>query len=273
MIRAVGVRLRQRARLQYFRAGSLALKVGGAVIVGTDAGKCFGRVADSPRLADEHRFQYPLRKVLRIATPDDHRLVARHMELERRALLVCHQKVAEQKLSMRLVASEFTFDGKKAIFYFTAEGRVDFRHLVKSLARQFRVRIEMRQIGVRDEARMLGGHGQCGRRLCCSVYLNEFEPVSIRMAKVQNLTLNPSKISGVCGRLMCCLVYEHGAYQQLRARMPKCGREVTCPEGPCKVVKADFLDEKVTLELEDGRRFQVPLDSLEVDEGCIKFRE
>ncbi|MFQ6110914.1 MAG: stage 0 sporulation family protein, partial [Nitrospinota bacterium] len=216
-------------------------------------------------------FPYPLRKVLRVATPDDHRLVARHMELERRALKACHQRVAEQKLPMRLAASEFTFDGKKAIFYFTAERRVDFRRLVKSLARQFRVRIEMRQIGVRDEARMLGGHGPCGRRLCCSVYLNEFEPVSIRMAKVQNLTLNPSKISGVCGRLMCCLLYEHGAYQQLRASMPKCGREVMCSEGPCKVVKTDLLHEQVTLELQDGRRFKVPLDRLDLDE--VKLRE
>ena len=174
---------------------------------------------------------------------------------------------------MKLVNVEFVEHANKVIFYFTADGRVDFRELVKDLAAQFRKRIEMRQIGVRDEARMVGGLGSCGRHLCCATFLRTLEPISIRMAKVQNLTLNPSKISGVCGRLMCCLVYEHGAYQDLRAKMPKSGREVMCSEGLCKVVKADFLHERVTLELEDGRRFQVPLDRLEMDEGCIKFRE
>jgi cell fate regulator YaaT (PSP1 superfamily) len=206
--RVVGIKFRQSGKLYHFNAGELDLLVGDPCIVETERGLEYGFVAVEPSMIGKVDQRRPLRRALRKATREDDERYRKKKERERYAYTVCQTKTKEFKLPMKLVAVDYTFDGKKAVFYFTAEGRVDFRELVRDLAHEFHTRIEMRQIGVRDEAKLLGGFGSCGKPLCCATFLREFEPVSIRMAKKQNLSLNPSKISGICGRLMCCLTYE-----------------------------------------------------------------
>jgi cell fate regulator YaaT (PSP1 superfamily) len=220
MVNVVGVRFKEAGKVYYFDPGELDLKPGNAVIVETARGVEFGEIVVGPKLVPDDQIVAPLKKVIRVATAEDHRQVAENQKKARRAFDVGLAKIAAHGLPMKLIDVEYTFDNNKIIFYFTAEGRVDFRELVRDLASVFRTRIELRQIGVRDEAKMLGGLGPCGRSLCCATFLGDFEPVSIRMAKEQNLSLNPTKISGICGRLMCCLKYECTAYHGARDETP-----------------------------------------------------
>lgn len=212
MVEVVGVRFKRAGKVYYFSAGDLALGPNDKVIVETARGVEFGECVIPPRMVAENEVVLPLKPVIRKATPEDERIIEENKVKEKEAFQICLKKITDHQLPMKLVDVEYTFDGNKIIFSFTAEGRVDFRELVKDLASVFRTRIELRQIGVRDEAKMLGGIGSCGRVLCCASFLGDFEPVSIRMAKDQKLSLNPTKISGICGRLMCCLKYENSAY-------------------------------------------------------------
>lgn len=214
MVRIVGVRFKKVGKVYYFDPGNLEFHSQDQVIVETARGIEFGEVVIPPKEVAEEDVINPLKKVLRIASPEDVRQVEENQGKEESAFEICQQKIAAHQLPMKLVDVEYTFDASKIIFYFTADGRVDFRDLVKDLASVFRTRIELRQIGVRDEAKMIGGIGSCGRVLCCASFLGDFEPVSIRMAKDQNLSLNPTKISGICGRLMCCLKYENDCYER-----------------------------------------------------------
>lgn len=248
----IGVRFVQAGRLYYFNPGTLAPMVGDSVVVETPRGAEIAQVAESTHEVDEIRLIPPLRSVLRMVTPGDLEQQAQRIEREREAFAICHEKVNEHGLDMKLVRVEYTLDQSKLMVYFTSNGRVDFRKLVKDLAAVFRTRIELKQIGVRDEARMIGGLGPCGRSLCCTQHLKDFQPVSIRMAKDQSLSLNPTKISGVCGRLMCCLAYEHEQYQKTRKQMPKIGKEVITPDGRGIVVDLNPLLETIRARVQHG---------------------
>ncbi len=237
-VSVVGVRFRKAGKIYYFKPGQLELQKGDDVIVETARGIEFGTVVVGPRLVPLQETVAPLREVIRKATPEDRARVEENRERAREAFKICEQKIAEHGLPMKLIDVEFTFDVGKILFYFTAEGRVDFRELVKDLAAIFKTRIELRQIGVRDEAKLLGGLGPCGRELCCSTFLGDFEPVSIRMAKGQNLSLNPTKISGICGRLMCCLKYEDDVYRS-------CPRQESYP---CSADKDYLFGEEIAEE-------------------------
>ena len=241
MVEVIGVRFRDVGKVYYFDPGDLKMKKGDRAIVETARGIECGEVAMANREVEDANVVFPLKKVIRIATPEDLRRVAENEKKQKEAFSICEKKIAEHKLDMKLVDVEYTFDNNKILFYFTAEGRVDFRNLVKDLASVFRTRIELRQIGVRDEAKMLGGLGVCGKPFCCSTFLGEFQPVSIKMAKEQGLSLNPTKISGTCGRLMCCLKYEQEAYEDLLRRTPKNGALVQTPEGKGVVVEQNLL--------------------------------
>lgn len=231
MIKVIGVRFRQAGKIYFFSPGKLQLKKGDQVIVETARGVEFGSVVDGPKEVAESEVTQPLKPVLRIATEEDKRNEQKNREKEKEAFRVCKEKIRKHELDMKLINAEYTFDGNKILFYFTADGRIDFRELVKDLAAVFRTRIELRQIGVRDETKLCGGIGVCGRCLCCHTYLADFAPVSIKMAKEQNLSLNPTKISGVCGRLMCCLTNEEETYEELNSRLPTVGETVTTIEG------------------------------------------
>jgi len=213
LVEVVGVRFKSSGKIYYFDPCGLAIEAGTDVIVETARGLEYGKAVVGNRQVETSKVVQPLKKVLRIATPEDHAKMQSSQEKEESAKRICLEKITERQLPMKLVGVDYSFDGSKVLFYFTAEGRVDFRELVKDLASVFKTRIELRQIGVRDEAKMLGGLGSCGRELCCASFLGDFEPVSIRMAKDQNLSLNPTKISGICGRLMCCLKYESYGYE------------------------------------------------------------
>lgn len=227
MVKVVGVRFRNAGKIYYFGPGKLDIHAGMHVIVETARGVEMGTVMTEPKGVLEEEVIQPLKPVIRIATEADEKTVAKNREKEKDAFRICLEKIAKHKLDMKLVEAEYTFDNNKLLFYFTADGRIDFRELVKDLAAVFRTRIELRQIGVRDETKIMGGIGICGRALCCNTYLSEFAPVSIKMAKEQNLSLNPTKISGVCGRLMCCLKNEEEAYEDLNSRLPAVGDFVT----------------------------------------------
>lgn len=231
MIKIVGVRFRKAGKIYYFDPVGMEIETGTHVIVETARGIEFGTVMIPPREIEENGVVQPLKPVIRIATEADEMTEQKNKEKEKEAFQICLEKIAKHKLEMKLVEAEYTFDNNKLLFYFTADGRIDFRELVKDLASVFRTRIELRQIGVRDETKILGGIGICGRPLCCSTYLSEFIPVSIKMAKEQNLSLNPTKISGVCGRLMCCLKNEEETYEYLNSRLPNVGDYVTTIEG------------------------------------------
>ena len=231
MIKVIGVRFRQAGKIYFFSPGKLQLKRGDQVIVETARGVEFGCVVDGRKEIAESEVTQPLKPVLRIATEEDKRNEQKNREREKEAFRVCKEKIRKHELDMKLINAEYTFDGNKILFYFTADGRIDFRELVKDLAAVFRTRIELRQIGVRDETKLCGGIGVCGRCLCCHTYLADFAPVSIKMAKEQNLSLNPTKISGVCGRLMCCLTNEEETYEELNSRLPTVGETVTTIEG------------------------------------------
>lgn len=231
MVKVVGIRFRNAGKIYYFGPGKLQLKAGIHAIVETARGVEMGTVMTDPREVSEESVVQPLKPVIRIATEQDEKQVEKNRQKEKEAFKICLEKIAKHKLDMKLVEAEYTFDNNKLLFYFTADGRIDFRELVKDLAAVFRTRIELRQIGVRDETKIRGGIGICGRPLCCHTYLSEFAAVSIKMAKEQNLSLNPTKISGVCGRLMCCLTNEEETYEELNSQLPSVGDTVTTSDG------------------------------------------
>ena len=231
MITIIGVRFRNVGKVYYFSPRELDICVGDHVIVETARGVEYGFVVLGPKEVDDSKVIQPLKEVIRIATPKDDAREESNRKKEKEAFEICQKKIRAHNLEMKLIDAEYTFDNNKMLFYFTADGRIDFRELVKDLAAVFRTRIELRQIGVRDETKILGGIGICGRPLCCHTYLSEFAPVSIKMAKEQNLSLNPTKISGVCGRLMCCLTNEEETYEELNNNLPSAGEAVTTPEG------------------------------------------
>lgn len=231
MITVIGVRFRKVGKIYYFDPTGIEFEKGDSVIVETARGVEFGTVVLAPREVSEESVVQPLKPVIRKATPEDFATNAENREKEKEAFKICLEKIANRGLEMKLIECEYTFDNNKVLFYFTADGRIDFRELVKDLAAVFRTRIELRQIGVRDETKALGGLGICGRPLCCSTYLSDFCPVSIKMAKEQNLSLNPTKISGTCGRLMCCLNNEEEAYEYLNSKLPNVGDHVTTKDG------------------------------------------
>ncbi|WP_312097739.1 stage 0 sporulation family protein [Niallia sp.] len=254
MYDVVGIRFKKAGKIYYFDPNELIIQKGDFVIVETVRGVEFGKVVIGPKKVDENDVVLPLKKVLRIADQKDQLIVEENKIAAKEAYEVCCEKVTLHELDMKLVDVEYTFDRNKIIFYFTADGRVDFRELVKDLASIFRTRIELRQIGVRDEAKMLGGIGPCGRMLCCSTFLGDFEPVSIKMAKDQNLSLNPTKISGLCGRLMCCLKYENDDYEAAKELLPDLGDWINTPEGKGKVVGLNILERVLQVEISEQER-------------------
>jgi cell fate regulator YaaT (PSP1 superfamily) len=269
MYQVVGVRFKKAGKIYYFDPGDLEITTDQFVIVETTRGVEYGKAVIGSKMVDEADVVLPLKRVLRIATPEDRAQVEVNRFEAKEALSVCSSKIQEHSLDMKLVDVEYTFDRNKIIFYFTADGRVDFRNLVKDLAAIFRTRIELRQIGVRDEAKMLGGIGPCGRMLCCSTYLGDFEPVSIKMAKDQSLSLNPAKISGVCGRLMCCLKYENDNYEMAKKELPDIGESIVVQYGKGRVVGLNILERLVQIELfEQERVIEYTLDEL-IKEGAI----
>lgn len=245
----VGVRFKPAGKIYYFDPNGIELKEGDSVIVETARGIEYGDVVVEPKMVKEEELVTPLKSVVRKATKDDNRVLEENRKKEQKAYGICLKKIKEHNLPMNLIDVEYTFDNNKVIFYFTAEGRVDFRELVKDLAAIFKTRIELRQIGVRDEAKMIGGLGPCGCIMCCCTFLGEFEPVSIKMAKEQNLSLNPSKISGMCGRLMCCLRFEQEFYEEMKDCAPKIDEEIMTPEGVGTVMEVNVLKESVRAKI------------------------
>ena len=252
MTKIVGIRFRTAGKIYYFDPADFDLDMAMHVIVETARGIEMGTVLIPPKEVDDDKVVSPLKPVIRVATDEDEKTVERNKEKEKEAFAICKEKIIKHGLEMKLVDAEYTFDGNKLLFYFTADGRIDFRELVKDLAAVFRTRIELRQIGVRDETKMMGGIGICGRPLCCHSYMADFVPVSIKMAKEQNLSLNPTKISGVCGRLMCCLKYEHEAYAELQKVTPRQGSVVDTPEGRGKVISTQMLRGTCKVQLDDS---------------------
>ncbi|MBE7040845.1 MAG: stage 0 sporulation protein [Ruminococcaceae bacterium] len=252
MVKVIGIRFKSVGKIYYFDPNGQTLSVGDGVIVETARGAEFGHVAMAEKEIDESQFSIPIKKILRKATEADVKNLKENEKKEKEAYDICLSKIRANKLDMNLIDVEYTFDGSKILFYFTADGRVDFRQLVKDLASVFRTRIELRQIGVRDEAKMRGGLGICGRPLCCSLFLGDFEPVSIKMAKEQSLSLNPTKISGTCGRLMCCLKYEQEAYEALLKETPNVGAIVQTPAGRGTVVSTNLLKGLAQIKLDAG---------------------
>ncbi|HZW67310.1 MAG TPA: stage 0 sporulation family protein [Pseudogracilibacillus sp.] len=254
MIQVTGVRFKKAGKIYYFDPDEHKLTLDDYVIVETARGIEYGEVVIPNKMVEMDDVVLPLKKVMRIANEDDHRNVEKNEEMAKDALSVCTNKIMDHQLEMNLVDVEYTFDRNKVIFYFTAEGRIDFRELVKDLAARFKTRIELRQIGVRDEAKLLGGIGPCGRMLCCSTFLGDFEPVSIKMAKDQNLSLNPTKISGLCGRLMCCLKYENDVYEDAKRGLPDMGEMVETVEGRGKVIGLNILEKLIRVALEENNQ-------------------
>ena len=250
-VQVVDIQFRPGQKIYYFDPGKLTVRTGDHVIIDTARGPEYGICAGGNHSIPERDIVSPLRQVIRIATAQDEKCVEENRKKEQQAYEVCLQKIAEQGLDMQLVSVECSFDGSKLLFFFTADERVDFRELVKSLASVFHTRIELRQIGVRDKAKMVGGLGICGRPFCCASFLDDFQPVSIKMAKTQNLSLNPTKISGTCGRLMCCLKYEQFAYEDLLRHAPKAESFVDTPEGRGTVTEVDLLRQRVKVRMED----------------------
>ena len=265
-VEVVDIQFRPGQKIYYFDPDGAAYFPGDHVIMDTARGAEYGIVTGGNHKILPKEVVAPLRKVLRKANAQDEKIVAENRAKEKKAYDVCLQKIAEHNLDMQLVSAEVAFDGSKILFYFTANGRVDFRSLVKDLAGVFKTRIELRQIGVRDEAKMLGGLGVCGRPICCGTFLGDFQPVSIKMAKEQNLSLNPTKISGVCGRLMCCLKYEQDQYEQTRKKMPKVGKEVITPDGPGVVWDLNIIKETVRVRIQKGDSSELkdfPMDEVQ----------
>lgn len=259
MVEVVGVRFKEVGKIYYFSPTGFDLKLGDEVIVETIRGIEFGQIVILHRMIDEKKLSSELKPIIRIADELDKKIHQENILRAKDAIDICQIKIQDHKLEMQLVGSEYTFDGQKLIFYFIADGRIDFRNLVKDLAQIFKTRIELRQVGVRDKAKMIPSLGQCGEKTCCSRHLTEFQPVSIKMAKDQGLSLNPSKISGVCGRLMCCLKYEEEVYEEHSKLLPKIGSKVLTTEGAGEVLEQMILEKKlkVKIEGEDGEILKV----------------
>lgn len=272
MIEVIGVRFKEAGKIYYFDPNLLNIQLDSYVIVETVRGIEFGEVVIVNKQVEKDDVILPLKKVMRIADDKDQLNMNENKKLSLKAFDICSDKISHHKLEMNLVDVEYTFDRNKVIFYFTAEGRVDFRNLVKDLAALFKTRIELRQIGVRDEAKMLGGIGPCGRMLCCSTFLGDFDPVSIKMAKDQSLSLNPAKISGLCGRLMCCLKYENDNYEQAKREMPDIGQKIKTPYGVGRVIDLNILEQVVQIEIkEEEKTIEYTLDEL-IDQNIISIQ-
>lgn len=275
MIKVIGVRFRQAGKIYNFSPADFQVKVGDHVIVETARGIEYGSVVQGIREVADDKVIMPLKSVIRIATEEDDKKAIENNEKEKKAFKICKEKIAKHGLEMKLIETEYTFDNNKVLFYFTADGRIDFRELVKDLASVFKTRIELRQVGVRDETKMLGGIGICGRPLCCNTYLSEFIPVSIKMAKEQSLSLNPTKISGICGRLMCCLKNEQEAYEELNSNLPDIGEKVKTFDGfKGEVVSVNVLRQKVKIvfEVDDEREIkEYAIDELKFKPKKKKF--
>jgi len=277
MVKVVGVRFKKAGKIYYFDPGEFNIELNQNVIVETARGVEFGLVVVANTEVEDDKIVAPLKKVIRVADEEDKKHYEENAKKEKEAFDICLQKISDHSLEMKLIDVEYTFDNNKVLFYFTADGRVDFRELVKDLASVFRTRIELRQIGVRDEAKMMGGLGVCGRVLCCKAFLGDFQPVSIKMAKEQGLSLNPSKISGACGRLMCCLKYEQDAYEEIIERVPKEGAIVETPDGQGVVMGISLLKELVKVRLDkdnetdlmiyDASQLKVIKDVVDEDES------
>ena len=270
MIKVVGVRFKKAGKIYYFDPADMNIQKDTYVVVETARGIEFGECVIGIKEINENDIVAPLKSVLRIATEEDIDRHFKNKDKEKDAFNICLKKIQEHGLTMKLIDVEYTFDNNKVIFYFTADGRVDFRELVKDLATIFKTRIELRQIGVRDEAKMLGGLGPCGRPMCCSSFLGDFTSVSIKMAKEQNLSLNPTKISGICGRLMCCLNYEQSTYEDIRKRMPKVGSIVKTSEGTGEVFSNNIVKESVKVKLKKGEEEileEFKIDTIELIKG------
>jgi cell fate regulator YaaT (PSP1 superfamily) len=268
----VGVRFKKAGKIYYFDPNGLHIEDDDFVIVETIRGIEYGKVVLNNKRVEENDVVLPLKKVIRLADDKDRLMVQENQDAAEEAYHVCQKKVSEHGLDMKLVDVEYTFDRNKVIFYFTADGRVDFRELVKDLAAIFKTRIELRQIGVRDEAKMLGGIGPCGRMLCCSTFLGDFEPVSIKMAKDQNLSLNPTKISGLCSRLMCCLKYENDEYEAAKELLPDLGEMIGTPNGLGKVIGLNILEKIIQVNLvEQERVVEYTWDELQ-KEGVVPMQ-
>lgn len=257
MYEVIQVRLRESGKISYFSTSGLRPTIGSYVIVQADRGLEYGFVISDPEIILDAEVEEPLREIIREANTADLSQIEKNKKKIKDVIITCEQKIKEHNLPMKLIEAEYSFDRSRIVFYFTAEGRVDFRELIKDLAAIFKARIELRQIGVRDEARLLGGVGPCGRPLCCASFLKDFEPVTIKMAKEQNLPLNPTKISGLCGRLMCCLSYEHKCYKELMKNLPKEGERIKTKDIKGKVINVNALKKTVTVETEDGRQVEV----------------
>jgi cell fate regulator YaaT (PSP1 superfamily) len=257
MYEVIQVKLREAGKITYFSPSNMKFKIGDYVIVEADRGLDYGQVLSDIEAILDSDLEEPLKKVVRKANPWDMHQVEKNKKKIREVMDACSKKIQERRLPMKLIDAEFSFDRSKIMFYFTAEGRVDFRDLVKDLANAFKTRIELKQIGVRDEAKILGGLGPCGRALCCATYLKDFEPVTIKMAKEQGLPLNPTKISGLCGRLMCCLGYEHKTYKELIKGLPHEGETLKTEKGTGKIVSVNAIKRSVTVELEDRSFIEV----------------
>ena len=275
MIKVIGVRFKKAGKIYYFDPAGLDIEKGNFVVVETARGIEFGECVIGLKEINENDVIAPLKSVLRVATDNDIEKHNQNKEKEKDAFSICLKKIAEHKLTMKLIDVEYTFDNNKVIFYFTADGRVDFRELVKDLATIFKTRIELRQIGVRDEAKMLGGLGPCGRPMCCSTFLGDFASVSIKMAKEQNLSLNPTKISGICVRLICCLNYEQSTYEDIRKRIPKVGSIVKTEDGTGVVVSNNIIKESVKVKLkckktEDEVLEDYKIENIELIEGSYE---
>jgi cell fate regulator YaaT (PSP1 superfamily) len=273
MKKIVGIRLRGNGKIYHFESGHFVLKKGDKVVVNTEQGQALGEVCFEPKIPNNANDERQLKKVHRLATAKDIERHEKNSEIEREIYASCYERIKERSLPMCLVAAERLFDGSKAMIYFSAEGRVDFRELVKDLVQKFHIRIEMKQIGVRHQAKMVGGLGTCGRQLCCSSFLYNFEPVSIKMAKKQNLSLNPAKISGMCGRLMCCLTYEYEYYDNARKNIPKVGKMINTPKGKGKVIRQNLLTESLTVLLDSQDEIEIPFSDILVDRNLENDEE
>lgn len=270
MIPVCGVRFTKAGKIYYFDPGECQVDVGMRVIVETSQGVECGEVAVAPKMVPADDVVQPIRRIMRVASHDDLNSINESRKQEKDAFSIACEHVKKLALDMKVIDAEWTFDHQKLIFYFTSDDRVDFRELVKELAAAFHTRIELRQVGVRDQSRMLGGYGVCGRALCCSTWIGDFEPISIRHAKEQDLSLNPGKISGVCGRLKCCLRFEADVYHDIRKRMPRVGTIIDTPQGPAKVIELHVIKERVTVLYDDGdeyRRGEITLAQLEGGEA------
>lgn len=262
MIEVVEVKLTRDGQVKQFEPQGLDLNLGDLCVVETENGRDFGRIVTTTKILKKGRVSKSLYKVVRKATADDLEQLEANRVKAREAFTICSRKIAEHELPMKLVDAEYTFDGTKIIFYFTADDRVDFRRLFRDLVHAFKKRIEIRQIGLRDGARRLGGYGPCGRPICCSILGKDFEPISVKMAKEQGLAMSAAKISGLCGRLMCCLAYESDTYRKNRKRLPKVGSKVILHQGKGEVEWVNILKGSVFIKLEDGKRLEVPAKEL-----------